>query len=176
MNDKIRTHIIPVRAVRSGSEPRGNITLRAYVRTYARRNVRTYVRTYVEKCERTYVRTYAEIPIPFPPPFLLRTYVRTYVSILCMCCEGFTLELQKRERERGRERAYVPYVRTYVRTYAGGALPGHPLPRPFRPRACLCPAPPQSAALWAPVGRGAPPALLVARHARCNVRTHGARA
>ena len=68
---------------------------------------------------RTYVRTYAEIPIPFPPPFLLRTYVRTYVSILCMCCEGFTLELQKRERERerGRERAYVRTYRTYVRTY-----------------------------------------------------------
>ena len=77
VNDKIRTHIIPVRAVSSGSEPRENITLRAYVRTYARRNVRTYVRTYVDKCERTYVRTYAEIPIPFPHPFRLRTYVRT---------------------------------------------------------------------------------------------------
>ena len=165
------THIIPVRAVSSGSEPRGNITLRAYVRTYARRK---------EKCERTYVRTYVRRdPDPLSstiPPTYVRTYVRTYVSILCMCCEGFTLELQKRERERESVRTYVRTVRTHARTYAGGALPGHPLPRPFRPRACLCPAPPQSAALWAPVGRGAPPALLVARHARCNVRTHGARA
>ena len=166
VNDKIRTYIIPVRAVSSGSEPRENITLRAYVRTYARRNVRTYVRRQM----RTYVRTYVRrdpdpLSSPFPP-----TYVRTYVSILCMCCEGFTLELQKRQRERGRERAYVRTYRTYVRTYAGGALPGHPLPRPFRPRACLCPAPPQSAALWAPVGRGA------RAHARCarlaNRRCH----
>ena len=153
----VRTYIIPVRAVSSGSEPRENITLRAYVRTYARRNVRTYVRRQM----RTYVRTYVRRdPDPLSSPFP-HTYVRTYVSILCMCCEGFTLELQKRQRERGRERAYVRTYRTYVRTYAGGALPGHPLPRPFRPRACLCPAPPQSAALWAPVGRGA------RAHARC---------
>ena len=106
------THIIPVRAVSSGSEPRGNITLRAYVRTYARRK---------EKCERTYVRTYVRRdPDPLSstiPPTYVRTYVRTYVSILCMCCEGFTLELQKRERERERAyvRTYVPYVRTHVR-------------------------------------------------------------
>ena len=36
-----------------------------------------------------------------------------------MCCEGFTLELQKREREREREsvRTYVHYERTYVRKH-----------------------------------------------------------
>ena len=79
VNDKIRTHIIPVRAVSSGSEPRENITLRAYVRTYARRNVRTYVRTYVRRQMRTYVRTYVRTQRSRSPFLTLSAYVRTYV-------------------------------------------------------------------------------------------------
>ena len=79
VNDKIRTYIIPVRAVSSGSEPRENITLRAYVRTYARRNVRTYVRTYVRRQMRTYVRTYVRTQRSRSPFLTLSAYVRTYV-------------------------------------------------------------------------------------------------